>query len=624
MAAANSNAGKPSDNAININYKHRLPITVPQHGWFTSPARSHASSNSGKELPLHLVALILSHLDDIADLARVTRTSRLFYYMTLPRLYERVTLRSYSEIRYVDGRPEGYGNGSPFAMGLNTLVSRNYTDYVKLFRVVGEWREHDVDDYSKGRVPDNSMILQVAMRASLDKMKNIEAFAWELNTKPLQTIWQGIMSKPSITSLTLRFQTKRIPRPTTLIPPLPNLTTLVLYDIDPLCYPDDVSVVLLHATKLENLKMHFNPRMRESGEESVNLLNFFGRCIAAKVRLPVRRLALYNLYARNSGDGFEHCTDAMAAQEITVINCMGSSQDPITVFLDDTWRLSNKHEVPPNLKMMRCDFIDSHHATMMTHFRGLERLYFVCPQRGKSLRSSTSAAATPTTPSLTTTTNTPSMTGTNSASQSHTGTPITEHHCKSLAGEYLAVIQSHHRTLRHLLLSDRWALSDSALHSLLSSCPDLEQLGFAYAVPSLSSFRPLIALVPKLFALRILIRPNSELAEKMDSTDPDIHFFVLATELWWPEFRNLRYIALGDRFVYKLGGVVYPSKQRQQQGQQHMNGGVNGSGFPAGQENSMNARRAGPMRVMKRVEWSEVQDIEIWKMDTTEFEAGFP
>lgn len=97
--------------------------------------------------------------------------------MTLPRLYEHVTLRSYSEIRYVDGRPEGYGNGSPFAMGLNTLVSRNYTDYVTMFRVIGEWREHDVDDYSKGRVPDNSMILQVAMRAALDKMKNIRSFA---------------------------------------------------------------------------------------------------------------------------------------------------------------------------------------------------------------------------------------------------------------------------------------------------------------------------------------------------------------------------------------------------------------------------------------------------------------
>lgn len=117
-------------------------------------------------------------LDDVADLARITRTSRLFYYMTLPRLYEEVTLRTYAEVQYVNGRPTGYGSGSPFAMGLNTLVSRNFTDYVQTFRVTGEWREHDVDDYSKGRVPDNSMMLQVAMRAALDKMKNLKTFAY--------------------------------------------------------------------------------------------------------------------------------------------------------------------------------------------------------------------------------------------------------------------------------------------------------------------------------------------------------------------------------------------------------------------------------------------------------------
>ena len=97
--------------------------------------------------------------------------------MTLPRLYEHVTLRSHAEIRYVDGRPEGFGGGSPFASGLNTLVSRSFGDYVQLLRVVGEWREHDVYDYKQGRVPDNSMVLQIALRAALEKMKNLTAFA---------------------------------------------------------------------------------------------------------------------------------------------------------------------------------------------------------------------------------------------------------------------------------------------------------------------------------------------------------------------------------------------------------------------------------------------------------------
>lgn len=104
--------------------------------------------------------------------------------MTLPRLYQHVTLRSYSEMRYVDGSPEGFGGGSPFAAGLNTLVSRNFTQYVESFRVVGDWREHDVDDYAKGRVPDNSMMLQIAMRAALDKMKALKSFASVLPASP--------------------------------------------------------------------------------------------------------------------------------------------------------------------------------------------------------------------------------------------------------------------------------------------------------------------------------------------------------------------------------------------------------------------------------------------------------
>lgn len=98
--------------------------------------------------------------------------------MTMPRLYEHVTLRAYSEIRYVDGRPEGYGSGSPFAMGLNTLVSRNFNNYIRKFRVLGNWREQDTEDYRHGRVPDSSMVLQVAMRAAIDRMTSLDSFAY--------------------------------------------------------------------------------------------------------------------------------------------------------------------------------------------------------------------------------------------------------------------------------------------------------------------------------------------------------------------------------------------------------------------------------------------------------------
>lgn len=96
--------------------------------------------------------------------------------MTLPKLYQHVTLRSYADIRYSNGRPEGYGSGSPFSMGLNGLVTRNTAGYVKSWRLLGEWKESDVDDFSKGRVPDNSMMLNIVVRAAMDKMTSLENF----------------------------------------------------------------------------------------------------------------------------------------------------------------------------------------------------------------------------------------------------------------------------------------------------------------------------------------------------------------------------------------------------------------------------------------------------------------
>lgn len=40
--------------------------------------------------------------------------------------------------------------------------------------------------------------------------------------------------------------------------------------------------------------------------------------------------------------------------------------------------------------------------------------------------------------------------------------------------------------------------------------------------------------------------------------------------------------------------------------------------------NSMNARRNGPIRRMTRVEWEDVRHVEIWGLDTVEFDPTFP
>ena len=146
-------------------------------------------------LPLHILAMIVNYvcarflslglelkypqLDEAGDLARTCRTCRVLHYMTLPQLYTKISLHSYSYIRYskTQGRPEGHGGASPFSMALNTLVTRNVVGYVKSFRLWGSWKEHDLEECAAvGRVPDDSMLLNCLVRAIIDRMPVLESF----------------------------------------------------------------------------------------------------------------------------------------------------------------------------------------------------------------------------------------------------------------------------------------------------------------------------------------------------------------------------------------------------------------------------------------------------------------
>lgn len=104
--------------------------------------------------------------------------------MCLPALYSNVSLHSYDYIRYskVDSRPEGSGGASPFAMGLNGLVTRNVASYVKKLEVWGDWKDHDGEDCAKvGRVSDGGMMLNMSIRAAIDKISALESFKYSLH-----------------------------------------------------------------------------------------------------------------------------------------------------------------------------------------------------------------------------------------------------------------------------------------------------------------------------------------------------------------------------------------------------------------------------------------------------------
>jgi hypothetical protein len=95
-----------------------------------------------------------------------------------------------------------------------------------------------------------------------------------------------------------------------------------------------------------------------------------------------------------------------------------------------------------------------------------------------------------------------------------------------------------------------------------------------------------------------------------DDEDPTMHAFAFATEFWRPEYKNVKYIGYGDNIVFKLGGVYFPPKGKEP--------------VPNDNEKSMNAKRAGPKRKIDVLRREDVKNIEIWGLDTTEFDPKFP
>lgn len=105
--------------------------------------------------------------------------------MTTPVLFENITLCSYDTIRYRNDRPEGLGSSSPFAMGLNALVTRDVASLVRSLTLQGRWKEHDLEEFaSLGRAPDDAMMLNIATRAAVDRCTGLESFKSVIGKAP--------------------------------------------------------------------------------------------------------------------------------------------------------------------------------------------------------------------------------------------------------------------------------------------------------------------------------------------------------------------------------------------------------------------------------------------------------
>ena len=360
----------------------------------------------------------------------------------------------------------------------------------------------------------------------------------------LPTVYQGLAQKTTLTKLTIKFPSKRIPRPIALVPPMANLVSLTILHIDPLCYADDISLTLLGSKNLRDLKLHWSPRMRKDREPSVVMSSYWGRNLAAGYSPPLSKISLYNLYASDLG-ACHAMMDVEKLEEVTIINCMdGHGDDGSTAFVDRGWR---KAESPqdPRLKIFRTDKVSRNFCDMLASFRGLEKLYLISGRSPGNQQRTTSNSSSP---------SGESKAYPNSPVSSTSSSPPNQGSSTGLKDELLETITANHgQTLKHLLLPPQWRLTSEALALIIRQCPNLEQLGIGVEFANFTFLRLLVPFLKKLIAIRLLENPDDpSFTNKMRELDDGRHEKKISDESNGSEWPSLRWFNLGE-LVFEVG-----------------------------------------------------------------------
>ena len=401
----------------------------------------------------------------------------------------------------------------------------------------------------------------------------------------LPTVWQGLAQKSTLTKLTVKFPSNRHPRPITVVPPIPSLQYLKITDIDPLCYADDISSLLLGSKNIRDLKLHWSPRMREAREPSVHQATYFGKVAAAHYQIPIRTIAIANLYTHHDHSSCHDIFDNSGLQEVSFINSTGGlGDDGSNGFMDEpNWR-KPQNQTQPKLKMLRFDKVSRQQCEFLSNFTGLERIYIIGPQITSKTHGSRdqqrSNSNTPLPHSPPSTSSSPSITESSNI--------------VALKDDYIeAITKNHGSTLRHLLLLPQWRLTDDDVAVIVRQCPNLEQLGIGAEFGNFKNLRLLVPFLSKLNALRLLGSPDdATFANKMRELDEQgMHEEKIGEETVNREWSKLRWMELGgDDLIFEIGRREFHERE--------------GKGF-------------WKRRVKKRP-WEDVKDIDIWAMDSLE------
>lgn len=288
----------------------------------------------------------------------------------------------------------------------------------------------------------------------------------------MKTLYQGLTMRSTLTKLVLKFPNSRVPRPTVMIPPIPSLRLFWALDIDPLCYPDDFSTLLVGSTRLEDLRIRFSPRMRRESEPSVSMATHIGRLVKSGQQLRLKHMGMQNLFGLVTvreqpwsamghvtdlaQEGMDRIQDPTITSSFTVIDNFGGigtgSHNPQNIFIDRPW-----HDQVPGIrsrfKYNRTNEVGPHHLGILRRNEAkLERLYLPSSRPRCSIIDD---AATP--------------------------SPVTPESVSvygeiaRLGKEYLRVLTREvGASLQHLLLREEWGLTLEEVADVVRYCPNCE------------------------------------------------------------------------------------------------------------------------------------------------------
>lgn len=420
---------------------------------------------------------------------------------------------------------------------------------------------------------------------------------------------------------------------------MPNLETLVFTHFDPLCNPDDLSTFFLHADKLRTLQMHFSPRMRDEGEASVVVTQFFRKNIIMKKQLFLKRVGMYNLYAHLDTAECLQAVDTGRCDDFTALNCFGPDESPFkqslnaTYFIDRTWLIPND-KVQPKPKALRLDQLHKRHTQDLARATGLERLYLVNARHVPRHAGNSATAVTPSSQANSPLIAPASCNGSSSGGiHSNRSTPTPSTSLRDLYMDSICNICG--PTLKHLILPARWPLPQSLVARLVRSAPNLTQLSAPIMCSGLDILRFLVPFLTRLWALRILApapesiegeRLGSEfrhLVEKLevdsleecyddDENKGPFQLTRTAMERGAVDIPHLRYLGIADK-VFEIGELIEevviapvdPSTGE----------GTGGDGIVADAPMEYSQQVIKRRRVT-RIPEADVAHVEIWKMDT--------